>query len=132
MNLALHQPVNVLKCHGDQKEVFTDRQFVESFIAPQGENRHLVFLEGATGVGKSHLVVWTQAKLEILNRNNGHRFIIIRIPRAKGVRYILNDISQIQINGQSLVGILPTHIQTQLNATLHNFQNTVNTNDVLI
>jgi|GEM_PF-5449627 len=132
VNLALHQPVDVeRKSSNGTEELLTDEDFFEDFIKPV-DSRKITLLEGAAGVGKSHLIVWTHAKLEQYNRQHGERFIIIRIPRAKGIRFILHQIqNECTVNDTPLHSHLPQDIQDHLSKTLDNFTNTVDRSDTI-
>ena len=81
--LAVHQPMRFRSPEG---HTGSEEDLLSAFLAPDAikdRGTHLVTVGGENGSGKSHVVMWTHARLERLQDEKRH---VIRIPKNTSLR----------------------------------------------
>lgn len=93
--LAVHQPVHFLQRtldKGDSEKLVSESELLKWFLdeAADANGFRILPLVGETGVGKSHVVRWLDARLSALP--DAERRVVIRVPKGQSLKGVLDQI----------------------------------------
>ena len=96
MLLAVHQPIELTKQEfGTQStgpRKFTENDIFNEFLEDPGqEGIKCIYVTGFTGVGKTHLIRWLEAKIKS-DKSLKEKFEIVRIPKHANLKQVVQNI----------------------------------------
>lgn len=101
--LAVHQPMRLQRRDFGAKsdpELCDEGKVLEALLAPTGDGRVIVPIVGNSGVGKSHVIRWLDAQLQVAP---GHKDrIVVRISKGQSLKGVLGKLLELdQLDGAS-------------------------------